>query len=451
MTARKQVCISDLIEGQPSFSRFGLRLIVLSCLVTFVDGFDMQGISFLAPYLVEDFDLDAQALGSLFSSGLFGAMLGGPLGGFLGDRWGRRPTTILFTLLSGFLTASLVLSPDFATLMVLRFLGGITIGGVIPVIWALNLDFAPQARRSTTIVIIMIGYFLGSAVSGPLTVWLAPQFGWEGLWLLGGAVTVLSALVLVIWLPESPYHLVRKESDRHRLAATLQAVSPRRGIDASDSFIAADTEQGVKGRSRLAQLFEGRFAVITPLLWVAYIASSSAMYFKATWGPTLYEMIGFTRSEAAYIATAAGLFGAVLGLVVGKLIDRFGLLSLVIVALLAIPPLLAIGLAPISLAAIAATVLLSGALISGVHSGMHSIAGRYYPSESRASGAGWATSIAKFGSVAAPTAGGLILASGLPIRQSFVLLAACPLLLAVALAVIYPTLRKNDLASRLSS
>jgi AAHS family 4-hydroxybenzoate transporter-like MFS transporter len=104
--------------------------------------------------------------------------------------------------------------------------------------------------------------------------------------------------------------------------------------------------------------------------------------------------------------------------------------------MLAAPLLLVMGLAPVSLQGLAVFSLLSMAMISGTHFGMHSIAGIFYPSAVRANGAGWATSVAKIGSIFAPLLGGYLLAMHMPPRLLFVLLAATPLLSAVSLILL---------------
>jgi len=64
---------------------------------------------------------------------------------------------------------------------------------------------------------------------------------------------------------------------------------------------------------------------------------------------------------------------------------------------------------------------------------MHSICGIFYPSTYRGNGAGWATSVAKIGSVAGPILGGLILSTSLPVRNIYAVLAVCPAVFAVCI------------------
>jgi AAHS family 4-hydroxybenzoate transporter-like MFS transporter len=69
--------------------------------------------------------------------------------------------------------------------------------------------------------------------------------------------------------------------------------------------------------------------------------------------------------------------------------------------------------------------------LGGSHFGITSIAGMFYPTTHRASGAGWASSMAKIGSVAGPFLGGYALAWQLAPQRIFALLAVCPAVFAL--------------------
>jgi MFS transporter, AAHS family, 4-hydroxybenzoate transporter len=79
---------------------------------------------------------------------------------------------------------------------------------------------------------------------------------------------------------------------------------------------------------------------------------------------------------------------------------------------------------------------ITGGFLIGGHFGMHSICGIFYPSAYRANGAGWATSIAKIGSVAGPILGGIVLSTTLPVRDIFAVLAVCPAVFAVCIYIV---------------
>ena len=93
------------------------------------------------------------------------------------------------------------------------------------------------------------------------------------------------------------------------------------------------------------------------------------------------------------------------------------------------------GLTPLTL--FLAVNVLGAALISGSHYGTFSIAGIFYPSAIRASGAGWATSVAKIGAVLGPIIGAMVLSSGLPVIRSYAFLAICPAVLLICIVGIH--------------
>jgi len=430
----REIDVAGVIERQ-KLNMFVVRLVILSWIITVFDGFDMLAISFVAPYLQSDFALDKVKLGEVFSLGLAGTMVGGFLFGYLGDRLGRRPAIILSTFSFGILTVALALARSIDQLLLLRFLNGVALGGMLPLCWALNIEFVPRAYRSTVVTLIMLGYTAGGAIAGPTTVAIAPHFGWQGVFVFGGLASLVAGGVLIFALPESVRYLTARQRRPQTIARTVNRLEP--GMDASDSehFYLSD-EAGVRPRFNMRVLFEGRLAIITPLLWMAYIASSLAIFFMSSWGPLVFEAIGFTRTEAAFAASVNSVGSAIGGLVLMRFTDRFGPIAIAVLPAIGVPLLLLAGLGDLSRSAFLVTAFLAMMMLGGTHFGMHSIAGIFYPSAFRANGTGWATSVAKFGSVAGPLIGGYILSSQLPVRATFALLAVCPLATAICVGLL---------------
>lgn len=433
---RRVIDVSAVISGQP-LGRFIVGLVLISSVVTLFDGFDMLVLSFLAPYVMEDFGFDRAQMGQLFSAGTFGAMVGGFLFGWLGDRYGRRPTIVLSVACFGLSSAALALAHDLHQLMILRFVNGIALGGLLPLAWALNIEFVPQRYRATIVTLIMMGYTLGGAVAGPVTVWLAPSLGWRGVFLAAGIASGVLAMLLFVLLPESLRFLTARERAPDRIARTLNRLSPGLGAQAHDRFILSDERSAPVAAKqpgfRLSSLFLGPLSFITPLLWTAYIGSSIAIFFKSSWGPVLFEAVGYARTEAAYIASITSITGALTGLALMRFTDRYGPIAIALLPAVAVPVLLLMGSMDLGPGAFLTLSIVGMSLIGGAHFGMHSIAGIFYPSAIRANGAGWATSVAKIGSILGPLIGGYLLATGGPVTHSFLWMAVAPAMSAVAL------------------
>jgi AAHS family 4-hydroxybenzoate transporter-like MFS transporter len=433
-TAVRTVDVSAIINGR-RLTGFNFGLIVLSWLITVFDGFDMMMVSFTAPFMRDEFGLSKMMLGRVFSAGLVGMMLGGFGFSFLADRIGRRPTVVIAAFSFGLLTTATALAGSYQALLALRFLDGLAIGGMLPLAWALNIEFVPVRMRSTIVTIIMMGYSFGTFIAAPMTNWIAPHYGWQGVYVAGGMGTLVCAAALWLKLPESVRFLVTKGLKPDLVAATLRRMDPASSCTSRDRFVLSD-EPKVDRQFRVSDLFRGRLRAITPLLWMGYIASSLAIYFAASWGPIVLEDLKFPRATSALVASFGGLLGAVAGLALMRFTDRLGARAVAFYPALAVPVLLMQGLDLVPVQLFLAVNVLGGLLISGGHFGILSIAGIFYPSAIRASGAGWATSVAKVGAILGPIVGAAVLSSGLPVLRSYALLAVCPaVLFACALGI----------------
>src|SRR5580658_5897278 len=220
MAGRAVIDVSELIERQ-KLGPFQIGLVAMSWIVTFFDGFDSQAIAFAAPYLSSAYQLDRVMMGNIFSIGLVGTLIGGFGFGYLGDRIGRRPAIIAATAAFGLLTLAFVLADGYGSLLALRLVDGIALGGMLPLAWALNIEYAPKRYRSTVVTVIMIGYSVGIAVGGPTANWLIPLYGWQSLFAVGGVLSLVGALALILVLPESARFLASKGWQKERVAQLL--------------------------------------------------------------------------------------------------------------------------------------------------------------------------------------------------------------------------------------
>lgn len=431
MPERNTVDVSHIIERQ-KLSGFLIGLVVISWIITFFDGLDSNLISFAAPYFGSEYHLTKNQLGDIFSLGLLGTMIGGFILGYVGDIIGRRPAIILSAATFGVLTLGFSLANSYASLSALRLINGIPLGGMLPLAWALNIEYAPKRFRATIVTVIMMGYSLGTALGGPLAIWLIPKVGWKALFIFGGVAALVSALFLFVMLPESIRFLASKGKDPARIRAILRHAAPAEQIPENAVFTVADEETRAKD-FKPSLLFQGELRWITPLIWLAYIASSMAVFFIVNWTPLVFEALKYTRNEAAFAASMNSLMGAVGGLMLMRFTDNRGAIAVTVMPIVTCALLLFAGFVYIGHTPFLVLSALIGGFLIGGHFGMHSICGIFYPSAYRGNGAGWATSVAKIGSVAGPKLGGIILSSSLPVRNIFAVLAVCPFVFAICI------------------
>jgi len=425
--------ISATIEAR-GLDGYSARLIVVCWLVTFFDGYDMNIFGYAAPYLGPAYHLNKIMLGIVSDASIAGLLFGAALFGYLGDRIGRRTALIFATAAFGALTLALMLASNYVAFMVLRFFGGIALGGAIPLTWALGTEYVPKRYRATAVTLIMLGYGIGVFAGGPISILLIPRFGWMSVFTFGGAASLLAAAVLILALPESLRFLVATGRKRERLLRAVRRLVPERDVPANARFVLSDEQRSEDSKVRsVGALFEGRLRYITPLLWAGYIASSMTTFFLTQWGPFVYAGLGFSHESAAWISSGNSLAGSTGGLLLMRFTDRLGVGSIAVFPAIALPLLMAAAFAHLTQASFIVLFLAIGVFLAGSHFGVTSVAGLFYPTSHRALGTGWASSVSKLGSLAGPSLGGVVLSSGLELQHIFAVMAVCPAILSLCM------------------
>src|ERR1700710_469173 len=196
------VDVAQFIEQQP-VGGFQFRLLLTCAAVLFLDGFDTQAIGYVPPPLAKECGLAQGAHGAVVSAGLFGLMIGALLFGPLADRIGRKKIIIFSTLAFGLGTLATAFVQDVNTLLAIRFLTGLGLGGAMPNTIALTSEFSPHRRRATMVMAMFCWFSVGAALGGFLAAGLIPYFGWRSVFIVGGAAPLLLAPFLALKLPES--------------------------------------------------------------------------------------------------------------------------------------------------------------------------------------------------------------------------------------------------------
>jgi AAHS family 4-hydroxybenzoate transporter-like MFS transporter len=176
----------------------------------------------------------------------------------------------------------------------------------------------------------------------------------------------------------------------------------------------------------LAQLFSGRLAFITPILWLCFITALMANYFLNSWLPLIFENSGFTAQQSGLAISCYHYGGTVGGLFVALVLGRFGFTAIAALFVLAVPAIAAIGLPGISFATMVSAVALAGFCTLGAQFGNNAASGLLYPTVYRSRGVGWALGVGRLGSVIGPLVGGVLLGRRLPLQQLFIF-AALPM------------------------
>ncbi len=397
--------IVDFIDGH-SVGGFQIGVLLTCAAVLFLDGFDTQAIGYVAPALAKEWWLSKGALGPVFSAGLFGLMIGALVFGPLADHVGRKTIILVSTLAFGLGALGTAFAWDVESLLAIRFLTGLGLGGAMPNAIATTSEFGPRRRRATMVMIMFCGFSIGAALGGLLAADLIPRFGWRSVFTVGGIAPLVMLPMLALRLPESVRFLALRGDASGRVAELLRKISPKTAFAPDALFVVQESRLvGIP----VAHLFREGRTPVTLLLWVAFFMGLLNIYFLANWLPTVLNDLGASVSEAAVIGSMLQVGGVVGTLALGSVVDRFSFRALGFTYFVGVFSVAAIGQVCHSAALAGIAISVAGFCIIGGQIAANGLTAGYYPTAVRATGVGWALGMGRIGSIVGPLVGGLLL------------------------------------------
>ena len=180
-------------------------------------------------------------------------------------------------------------------LATLRLVAGIGLGGAMPNAAALAAEFVPVARRAIAVTLTIVCVPLGATLAGLIAIPAIPTIGWRALFMLGGAVPIVAALVL-FWLPpESPRYLAGRSERWEELRRLLRRMG--HPVEA-DAIFQSETgpESRQQTRAPLATILEPRYRRDSLALWAAFFSCLLSVYMVFSWLSAILTSAGLGAS-----------------------------------------------------------------------------------------------------------------------------------------------------------
>lgn len=401
-----------------------------------VDGFDITAMAVTAHQIGEEMQLSADKLGLVFSFSLAGMMMGAMFLATFSDIIGRRTMIIITLLLVGSTVLMTAMVNSFAMLIALRFVSGLGAGAMLASVATLAAEYSPERYRALAVTAVTSGYPLGAMMTGLVASSVMPEFGWRGMFIAGGSITVALAIVAFALIPESLHFLCNKQPkgalqkiNKIIAAFSVQPLSqlPSRGLGEENAE--ADRASSLQ---KVLSLLTPALRRSTLMLWGTFFLCISTLYFLMSWTPKLIINLGYD-AEAGNLAFTLFNFGGVLGIyALGWLATKWSLSTLISIFAITAAILMWFFAAVASFAAtktiLMALIFVIGLSLQGGFTGMYAVAAKLYPAEIRSTGVGWAIGLGRFGAVLGPGIAGYMIAMGVSITANF-LVFAIPLLI----------------------
>ncbi|MBV9932266.1 MAG: MFS transporter [Alphaproteobacteria bacterium] len=204
-----------------SLSRSQRSSILASYLGWTLDAFDFFLMVFMLAAIAKEFGTDVKAV----AHGVFLTLAARPLGAFvfglLADRFGRRPILMIDILLFSGLEFASGFAPSLWSLLALRFLFGIAMGGEWGIGSSLVMESIPPKLRGPVSGLLQSGYPSGYLLASIVYFLLFDTIGWRGMFMVGVA-PALFVIFIRMRVEESPVHVVHSARSKGDLFRPLR-------------------------------------------------------------------------------------------------------------------------------------------------------------------------------------------------------------------------------------
>ncbi|MCF2571144.1 MFS transporter [Brevibacterium sp. UCMA 11754] len=402
--------------------RIPKRWIVLigSFLAYMFDALELSILSLALPAMRTDLGIDVVQGGWLATVTLLGIGVSSVTIGRLADRYGRKRALVWSLSIFGTLTALVFFAPNFTTILILRFLSGLGLGGVWAIVSTYVVETWAPAKRGRAVAFVLSSF----AIGGLLAALIANIGGtdWRIMFLIAGLSAVVPVLFCGLLFTESEAWLAssagqRRNSPTHESAPEL--------------------------KYRFRDLFGRRYARNTVVGTLVCAFALLGFWGASAWLPT------FLAEERGVPGDTVAVFVAVLniGLFVGY--NAFGLIAdyigrkrALMISLIGVGVVLPL----YAFTADETTLLVLGpayaffAVFTGI---LGSYLGELFPTELRATGVGFAFNIGRGISALAPLLLGYI-AAGHGFGFGFIICGLCFLASGVLVCFLPNTFTRRD-------
>lgn len=423
MQSGRRVNVTEVID-RARISPFQLTVFALLFMVAFLDSYNTQSISFVAPPISKAWGVSPAAFGLIFSSGLAGLAVGLLFGGRLADRFGRRWLVIGSVAWFGVMTLACAFMRSYNELLVCRFIAGVGLGGAVANFFTVIAEYSPARSVLTIVAVTNWGTPLGSIAGGAVAGKMIEAWGWQSIFYLGGILPLLLVPALIVCLPESVRFLTLDPAQRPKVAKILSRIERGQTFSAADEFHVSD---GAAGKPGIAALFKDGLGAGTILLSLTLAFSLLLVFCVLNYLPLLLHSAGMPLGAAVMGGVVFNLSGLAGSLLITRLVSRlarrrpFALLA----ASYAIGGLGAalIWAAGGDTALVMGAIFFTGFFVIGAQLSVGAYVASYYPTAIRGAGVGFCQAVARVGAFTGPLVGAAVLAHAAQPTQMFLF---CP-------------------------
>jgi predicted MFS family arabinose efflux permease len=209
---------------QKTFTRYDIFVITILTLLQFTIILDFMVLSPLGAILMPTLNITPAQFGIVVSAYAFSAGISGLLAAGFADRFDRKKLLLFFYV--GFIVGTLLcgIATDYYFLLIARIVTGL-FGGVIGSIgFAIITDLFRLEVRGRVMGFVQMAFASSQVLGLPLGLYLANIWGWHSPFLLIVGVSIVAAVIIMLYLKPIDAHL-KVKSDRNAFVHLAKTIS----------------------------------------------------------------------------------------------------------------------------------------------------------------------------------------------------------------------------------
>lgn len=236
-------------------------------------------------------------------------------------------------------------------------------------------------------------------------IWLIEAFGWRSVYIFGGLMTVISIVLVLSLLPESPQYLYQRQPKNGQ--ERLEQIARRLGYTGEVSL--TDGEQPLPDENKTAltnfkRLLSPEFRRVSLVVWAGFFTVMFGFYFVSSWTPVLMNVSGLSELLAMFVTVMLTFVGAIGCVVFGLFTARWSTRLVLTWFTLLASVLMAVFVFTASwVPLVIMTGILVGFFANGCIAGLYTLTPQSYPTTIRSTGVGIGIGLGRIGAIIAPT------------------------------------------------
>ncbi|WP_284980036.1 MFS transporter [Arthrobacter sp. fls2-241-R2A-200] len=144
--------------------------------------------------------------GNLISAYALGVVIGAPVFAAVGAKLPRKHLALGLMLFLSLANLSSFIAPDYGLMLFSRFASGLPHGAFFGVAAVIAAGLVAPTKRGWAISMVMAGLTVSNVIGVPVATWVGQTFGWRLLFIIVGAIGLLTVVLIWKFVPFEAAH-----------------------------------------------------------------------------------------------------------------------------------------------------------------------------------------------------------------------------------------------------